>query len=108
VTSPEELYTFRALWRQYRACRRNKRSTLNQLAFEVDVEANLGDSDRVSSEKRSTGRAHRAALRGSRSRLTALGCLLHSVHEGDARSDERSRCAPSRRRHRACAMSRSL
>ncbi len=41
MTSPEELYSFRALWRQYRACRRNKRSTLNQLAFEVDVEANL-------------------------------------------------------------------
>jgi hypothetical protein len=29
------------LWRQYRACRRNKRNTRNQLAFEIDVEANL-------------------------------------------------------------------
>jgi hypothetical protein len=58
----------------------------------------------VSSEKRSTGRAHRAALRGSRSRLTALGRLLHSVHEGDARSDERQQvrpieAAPPRLRH---------
>ena len=41
MTSPEELYSFRALWRQYRACRRNKRNTRNQLAFEIDVEANL-------------------------------------------------------------------
>jgi len=41
VTSPEELYSFRALWRQYRACRRNKRNTRNQLAFEIDLEANL-------------------------------------------------------------------
>jgi len=41
VTSPEELYSFRSLWRQYRACRRNKRGTLNALAFEADAEANL-------------------------------------------------------------------
>ena len=41
MTGPEELYSFRALWRQYRACRRNKRNTRNQLAFEIDVEANL-------------------------------------------------------------------
>jgi hypothetical protein len=41
VISPEALYSFRALWRQYRACRRNKRNTRNQLAFEIDVEANL-------------------------------------------------------------------
>ena len=41
MTGPEELYSFRALWRQYRACRRNKRNTRNQLAFELDVEANL-------------------------------------------------------------------
>jgi len=34
-------YAFRALWRQYRRCRRNKRNTLNALAFEVDAEANL-------------------------------------------------------------------
>ena len=41
MTSPGELYAFRALWRQYRACRRNKRNTQNQLAFEIDLEANL-------------------------------------------------------------------
>ena len=41
VTGPEELYSFRAFWRQYRACRRNKRNTRNQLAFEIDAEANL-------------------------------------------------------------------
>ncbi len=41
MTSPEDLYAFRALWRQYRACRRNKRNTRNPLAFEIDVEANL-------------------------------------------------------------------
>jgi len=34
-------YSFRALWRQYRTCRRNKRNTRNALAFEVDVEAGL-------------------------------------------------------------------
>jgi hypothetical protein len=34
-------YSFRALWRQYRHCRRNKRSTHNALAFEVDAEAGL-------------------------------------------------------------------
>ncbi|MGH9195449.1 MAG: hypothetical protein ACRD1T_06900 [Acidimicrobiia bacterium] len=36
-----ELYSFRALWRQYRNCRRNKRNTFNALAFEVDAEAEL-------------------------------------------------------------------
>ena len=41
MTSPEDLYSFRALWRQYRACRHNKRGTLNALAFEADAEANL-------------------------------------------------------------------
>ncbi len=36
-----ELYSFRALWRRYRSCRRNKRNTFNALAFEVDAEARL-------------------------------------------------------------------
>ena len=36
-----DLSSFRALWRQYRACRRNKRNTLNALAFEIDAEAKL-------------------------------------------------------------------
>jgi len=36
-----ELYSFRALWRHYRNCRRNKRNTFNALAFEVDAEAKL-------------------------------------------------------------------
>ncbi len=36
-----DFYTFRELWRQYRSCRRNKRNTLNALAFEIDAEANL-------------------------------------------------------------------
>jgi len=36
-----DLYTFRALWRPYRQCRRNKRNTINALAFEVNAEANL-------------------------------------------------------------------
>ena len=36
-----DLYAFAALWRQYRACRRNKRNTYNALAFEVDAEAKL-------------------------------------------------------------------
>ena len=36
-----DVYAFRALWRQYRICRRNKRNTLNALAFEVNAEANL-------------------------------------------------------------------
>jgi len=36
-----DLYSFRALWRQYRNCRRNKRNTFNALAFEVDAEAKL-------------------------------------------------------------------
>ena len=36
-----DLYTFAALWRHYRQCRRNKRTTLNTLAFEVNAEANL-------------------------------------------------------------------
>ncbi len=37
----EDFYSFANLWRQYRACRRDKRGTLNALAFEVDAEANL-------------------------------------------------------------------
>jgi RNA-directed DNA polymerase len=36
-----DLYTFEALWRHYRQCRRNKRNTLNALAFEINAEANL-------------------------------------------------------------------
>jgi len=36
-----DLYSFRALWRQYRGCRRNKRNTPSALAFEVDAEAKL-------------------------------------------------------------------
>lgn len=35
------LYSFRALWRHYRQCRRTKRTTANALAFEVNAEANL-------------------------------------------------------------------
>jgi hypothetical protein len=35
------MYSFANLWRQYRACRRNKRSTINQLRFEIDAEAKL-------------------------------------------------------------------
>ena len=36
-----DLYSFRALWRHYRKCRRNKRSTANALAFEISAEENL-------------------------------------------------------------------
>jgi RNA-directed DNA polymerase len=36
-----DLYSFENLWRQYRACRRNKRNTANQLRFEIDAEAQL-------------------------------------------------------------------
>ena len=36
-----DLFTFQSLWRHYRRCRRNKRNTLNALAFEVDAESNL-------------------------------------------------------------------
>ena len=36
-----DVYSFRALWRHYRQCRRNKRNTVNALAFEVNAEANL-------------------------------------------------------------------
>ncbi len=41
-----DLYSFEDLWRQYRACRRNKRNTLNQLRFEIDAERNLLDLQR--------------------------------------------------------------
>ena len=41
-----DLYSFANLWRQYRACRRNKRTTLNALAFEIDAEAKLLDLQR--------------------------------------------------------------
>lgn len=40
MTGPDP-YSVRALWRHYRACRRNKRNTKNALAFEVDAEASL-------------------------------------------------------------------
>lgn len=36
-----DVFSFRALWRSYRTCRRNKRNTLNALAFEIDAEAKL-------------------------------------------------------------------
>jgi len=36
-----DFYSFAALWHAYRACRRNKRNTLNALAFDVDAEAQL-------------------------------------------------------------------
>jgi RNA-directed DNA polymerase len=41
VTKADELYSFSNLWHQYRVCRRNKRNTINALAFEVDAESNL-------------------------------------------------------------------
>jgi retron-type reverse transcriptase len=41
-----DLYSFENLWRQYRACRRNKRNTVNQFRFEIDAEANLLDLQR--------------------------------------------------------------
>jgi RNA-directed DNA polymerase len=40
------LYSFENLWQQYRTCRRNKRNTVNQLRFEIDLEANLLDLQR--------------------------------------------------------------
>ena len=42
----EDLYAFRALWRHYRACRRNKRNTDNALAFDS------GDSSTVEEDAR--------------------------------------------------------
>jgi RNA-directed DNA polymerase len=39
--SGPDLYSFAALWRCYRACRRTKRNTYNALAFEIDAEAKL-------------------------------------------------------------------
>jgi hypothetical protein len=38
---PDRLYSFEALYRAYRECRRNKRNTFNALAFEIDAEAKL-------------------------------------------------------------------
>lgn len=37
----DDPYAFATLFRSYRECRRNKRNTLNALAFELDAEANL-------------------------------------------------------------------
>jgi retron-type reverse transcriptase len=36
-----DLFSFSDLWRHYRVCRRNKRTTHSALAFEIDLEANL-------------------------------------------------------------------
>ena len=36
-----DVFSFAALWRCYRRCRRNKRNTANALAFELDAEAKL-------------------------------------------------------------------
>ncbi len=36
-----DVYSFSALWRCYRQCRRNKRNTANALTFEINAEANL-------------------------------------------------------------------
>ncbi len=36
-----DLYSFQELWRHWRRCRRNKRSTANALRFELDAEAGL-------------------------------------------------------------------
>ena len=36
-----DVFSFAALWRHYRRCRRNKRNTANALAFELDAEARL-------------------------------------------------------------------
>jgi len=36
-----DVFSFAALWRHYRRCRRHKRSSANALAFELDAEANL-------------------------------------------------------------------
>jgi len=42
----DDRYPFEELWRRYRSCRRNKRSTKNALAFEIDAEAKLLDLQR--------------------------------------------------------------
>ena len=36
-------HSFRALWRPYRACRRNKQNTKDALAFEVDADVFAAD-----------------------------------------------------------------
>ncbi len=36
-----DVFSFAALWRHYRRCRRHKRRSANALAFELDAEANL-------------------------------------------------------------------
>ena len=36
-----DVFSFAALWRHYRRCRRNKRNSANALAFELDAEAEL-------------------------------------------------------------------
>jgi|SRR5450755_4529056 RNA-directed DNA polymerase len=36
-----DVFSFAALWRNYRRCRRHKRRSANALAFELDAEANL-------------------------------------------------------------------
>lgn len=36
-----DVFSFMALWRHYRRCRRHKRRSANALAFELDAEANL-------------------------------------------------------------------
>jgi len=36
-----DVFSFSALWRHYRRCRRHKRRSANALAFELDAEANL-------------------------------------------------------------------
>ena len=41
LTMLSDLYSFSELHRHYRNCRRNKRNTMNALAFEIDAEANL-------------------------------------------------------------------
>jgi hypothetical protein len=38
---PDQIYSFAALYRAYRRCRRTRRNTFNALAFEIDAEAKL-------------------------------------------------------------------
>ena len=52
IVEEKEYYSFENLLRIYHICRRNKRNTINQLKFEVDVEKNLLNLSRELSKRR--------------------------------------------------------
>lgn len=81
-----EHYAFENLWRQYRACRRNKRNTINQLRFEIDAEANLLPEMRVGTTMSPRRASNRTLIERRQFDQAVRPCTRSPSAAGGARS----------------------